>query len=338
MPKKVVDFLFSFGLMIIGVSLLFAFTVSVHIKPNTIGPSFPKSNPRVMAMGGDIYFAPEELPKPTNPLAKNNSEILIPLTSISAFVMDETTDIVLFAKNADEIRSLASITKIMSAIVLMDLPIIWTATTSITDSDHDGSSHILSIGEVYSADDLWSAGLVGSSNSAIRALVRISGLTEAEFVDRMNKKAKILGLASLVFTDPTGLGAGNVGSARDTALMLKEGLRYDKIASTLQIGELYIQAKNSTKQKRIWSTNRLLIRWTPHNFETKNIAGKTGYIINSRYNFTARIGDENNNKIIVVVFGSESADSRFTEARDLTEAVFAKFAWPGQDGYNELVD
>lgn len=338
MPKKVVDFLFSFGLMIIGVSLLFAFTISIYIKPNTIGPSFPKSNPRMMAVGGDVYVLPDELPKPTNPLPKNNSEISIPLTAVSAVVMDEQTENILFSKNSDEIRSLASITKLMSAMVLMDLPIVWSSTTTILDIDYDGSSHLLTPGETYSLDDLWSAGLVGSSNSAIRALVRNSGLSETQFVEKMNKKAKSLGFASLVFTDPTGLSSGNMGSVRETAFMLKESLRYEKIASALNIGELYVQALNSSKPKRIWSTNRLLTRWTPHDFESKNIVGKTGYIINSRYNFVAKIGDNASHQIIVAILGSESNESRFTEARDLAEVIFAKFLWPDQNGYSELAE
>lgn len=336
MPKKVVDFLFSFGLMIIGVSLLFAFTVSVHIKPNMIGPSFPKSNPRMMAVGGDIYVMPDELPKPTNPLPKNNTAIFVPLTAISAIVMDEKTENILFSKNIDEIRSLASITKLMSAMVLMDLPINWSSTTTILDVDHDGSSHLLTPGETYFLDDLWLAGLVGSSNASIRALVRNSGLSEVEFVDKMNKKAKALGFASLIFIDPTGLGAGNVGSAREAVFMLKESLRYEKIISALNIGELYVQALNSPKPKRIWSTNRLLTRWTPNDFESKNIVGKTGYIINSRYNFVAKIGDNAGHQIIVAVLGSESNESRFTEARDMAEIIFSKFLWPDQVGYFDL--
>ncbi|MCX6781946.1 MAG: serine hydrolase [Candidatus Magasanikbacteria bacterium] len=337
MTKKVFDFISSFGLMILGVGLLFAFTVSFAPAQKQCQYRFPKSHPREQ-FGGDLERQNLPPSRPTVPLAKNDSNFSATLTAFSAYIIDDKTDTVLFEKNAEAIRPLASITKIMSAIVLLDLPIKWNATTTVTEADCDDSSHILNSGEIFKLQDLWAAGLIGSSNSGIRSLVRVSGLTIEEFVQKMNNKAKVLNLLSLKFTDPTGLEADNVGSAKDIAALLKEALKNEKISKTMSIGEYYIKPLNKPKSRRVWSTNWLLTKWIPSDFDTKNICGKTGYIGDAKYNFAVRIADKENNPIIVVVLGSATNESRFSEARDLADWSYSKFLWPNEDGYNDLVE
>lgn len=334
-PKKISDFLFSFGLMILGLGLLFAFTVSFSPSPKQCQYKFfPKSNPR-LAIGGD---AEQKLPpsRPTVPLAKDTSGYAATFTAFSAYVIDEKTGTVLFDMNPDEVRPLASITKIMSAIVLLDLPMNWSSTTTVLETDCDDSSHHLIAGEIYTLDDLWAAGLVGSSNSAIRALVRVSGLSYEEFLGRMNAKAKALGYKTFYFTDPTGLDAGSVGSAREVAGLLRETLRFEKISQAMKIGELYIQPINKSKPRRVWSTNWLLTKWIPSDFDQNNICGKTGFIGDARYNFAVRVGDKDGHNIIVVVLGSISNEARFTEARDIADWVFDEYVWPDEAGYDIL--
>lgn len=337
MTKKVFDFLSSFGLMILGVGLLFAFTVSFTPTQKQCQYRFPKSHPREQ-FGGDLERQNLPPSRPTVPLSKNNSDFSATLTAFSAFIIDDRTDTVLFEKNSDAVRPLASITKIMSAIVLLDLPIKWDATTTVEEADCDASSHILNPGEIFKLQDLWSAGLIGSSNSGIRSLVRASGLTIEEFVEKMNKKAKTMNLLTLKFTDPTGLEAENVGNARDVAVLLDEALKNEKIAKTMNIGEYYIKPLNKPKSRRVWSTNWLLTKWIPSDFDVRNICGKTGYIGDARYNFAVRVSDRENNPIIVVVLGSVSNESRFSEARDLAEWTYDKYLWPNEEGYDELVE
>jgi len=339
MSPKLFNFLSSFGLAILGVALLFAFTVSFSPSQKFGRNSFPKSNPRtIAAIGGDITPVNFPASQPVVPLPRDNSEYSATLTARSAYAVDERSGTVLFSQNPDEIWPLASISKIMSAIVIMDLPVRWDATTTVLESDCDASSHQLIAGEIYTLDDLWSAALIGSSNSALRVLVRATGLTEEEFVGRMNKKAKDLGLATLKFSEPTGLNAANVGSARDTAELLKETLRYEKIVTTLKTGEYYIHPLNKEKPRRVWSTNWLLTKWIPNDFDSKNICGKTGYIGEARYNFTVRLTDSGGHAIIVVVFGAESDESRFSEARDIADWVFGRYLWPDEDGYGQLTE
>jgi D-alanyl-D-alanine endopeptidase (penicillin-binding protein 7) len=336
MQKKFFDFFSSFGLMILGVILLFVGTVSFTATPKECRYYFPKSNPRVVAAADAV---PAVLPesKPAVPLAVNTSNYSATMTAFSAFVMDEKTNTVLFDENADDIRPLASISKLMSAIVLMDLPMKWTATTTVLEADCDNSDHHLAPGEIYTLDDLFSAALVGSSNSAVRVLTRVSGLPAEEFVARMNAKAGNLNLKSLKYFEPTGLDSDNVGSARDTAKLLKEALRFDKIAQALNTGECYLHPLNSEKTKQVWSTNWLLTKWIPNKFDAKDICGKTGFINDSRYNFVVRIADVDGHKIIVAIFGAATNETRFSEARDLAEWIFDKYLWPDEDGYANLV-
>ena len=294
-----------------------------HIENNTIGGdktvNFPLSNP-------------------TTPLSRNTNNYNLPLTASSAMVMDTGSKEILFKKDSDKVRPLASITKLMSAITLLDFPIDWSATTTITSEDGNSDQHV-QLGEVYTMENLWKSGLVGSSNKAIKALVRSAGLNREAFVDLMNKKAQELGLDSLRFVEPTGLSSQNVGSASDIILLLKEALRFDKIYTTLQIKEHYANPLNKEKKRRVWSTNWLITDWIQNDFRNSAVVGKTGYIPESGYNFvTAITNDKNQRQIISVVLGANSNELRFEEVRDLSKWVFGKFAWPGDVGYSELVE
>lgn len=333
-PQKFTDFFFSFGLMFIGLVLLFIFSLTAENSGNKSG-FFPKSSPRteINAPDSSTKFPNS---KPVFPLQKSNEVFSSTNMAVSLLALDVLTDKMLFEKNIEEIRPLASITKLMTAMVLLDLPIDWNTSTKILDSDCDSSSHQLKSGEVFKLSDLWNVALVGSSNSAIKALVRNSGVSEESFVALMNKKAKNLNLNSFVFSESTGLDAKNIGHARDVAFLLKESLKSEKILKTLQIGEYYTKPLSKEKSRRIYSTNWLLIDWVPNNFSASCIVGKTGFINDSGYNFVVRLADEQNHQIIVVVLGAKDNEARFSEARDLGGWVFHHYVWPDEEGYAAL--
>lgn len=334
MSSKLSDFLSSFGMMLAGVLLLFFSTVYFSSERNFSFLKFPSSGNRALA-GGDI--SAESLPKakPTVPLIKDGQvKFSGALTAVSAVVVDSKTKTVLFNKNADEIRSLASITKLMTAMVLLDLPIDWSSTTVISGEDLAGDHHV-EVGEKFTLDDLWHVALIGSSNTAINALVRSSGLTEEQFVVLMNKKAQDLRIPSARFIEPTGLSERNMASGLDTARLLIDALKFDKIYSTVQIAEYYSHPFGG-KAKRVWTTNWLLTDWIPNNFKMENIAGKTGYIDSSGYNFAVSLSNEKNHVITVVVLGASTNEGRFGEARDLAEWTFKNYLWPDDSGYKDL--
>lgn len=338
MSNKLFDFLSSFGLMILGVSLLFIFTLSfAKIEPEC-KYSFPKSNLRVNTIGGDVINNNFPMSSPTVPLAKDIEKYEAEMTAQVAFVIDKKTDTVLYEKNPDKIWPIASISKLVSALVLLDLPMKWTATTTIQEEDYDSSSHYIKAGEIFSLNDLWSMALIGSSNNAIRSLVRASGLSSQQFVKLMNDKVEEMDLLSMHFEDPTGLDSRNVGNAKDLAQLLKEAIKNNKITKTLKIGEYYAHPLANNKPRRIWSTNWLLTKWIENDFDKNSTYGKTGFIYDSLYNFVVNLEDDSSHEIIVVILGAEINEARFTESRDLANWIFNHYTWPDQEGYDELSD
>lgn len=335
LSPKMFDFVSSFGMMLLGVALLFVFSVSFSPSGKNL-LSLPTSNNRVWNTAANNVS--KELPRsrPLRPLPKDSSEYSGELTAISALVVDDFTNTNLFGKNNEEKRPLASISKLMSALVLMDLPMDWNTTTAITEDDLKGGDHFVGAGENFKANDLWNIALIGSSNTAINALVRLSGLTPEQFVAQMNQKAVDLKLKSMQFFDPTGLDARNQANAKDISLLLKEALKKEKILKTLQLGEYDCKPLNKEKMRPVYSTNLLLTKWVPNDFKKSCIAGKTGYINDSLYNFVVRLN--NGEKTVrVVVLGASTGEARFTEARDLAEWAFQHYLWPGEEGYEKLV-
>lgn len=340
---RLVEFFSSFGMMLVGVILLFVGSITVTAKPvHQLTNQLPRSDRRVEALGGgDLVYTVLPVSRPTVPVSKNQEDFNKPLTARAVLVVDDDTGNVLFKKNSTDVRPLASISKLMSALVLNQLPITWTSTTVVISQDFNDNSRQIKVGEKYTLEDLWNVALIGSSNSAILSLVRNSGLTSEQFVTRMNSTARELGLTTLRFDEPTGLSSDNLGSARDVARLLEEALKVPRIADTLRTSEYYIRPLNNNKNSKarhVWSTDWLLTRWIPHSFAKDKVIGKTGFINDSGYNFAVRFTGQNNHSIRVVILGAESNESRFTEARDLAEWIFAHYIWPDEIGYGEFVE
>lgn len=340
MSRKVSDFIFSFGVMVLGVGAVLL--ASVTIAPRSLKPA---KQPVAIVLpagaqssGGDLEVPVIPVARPAVPLLNSTSSFSRPLTAIAVLVVDDKTSTVLFNKQSSGVRPLASLTKLMSALVLLDLPINWQTTTTVTEEDSDGSSHHVAVGEVFTLEDLWHIALIGSSNSSIAALVRASGLKEDQFVARMNEKATALRLPSLRFVEPTGLNSGNVGNAYDVARLLRFAHESEKIDATLRVGEYYAHPLNKAKPRRVWSTDWLITNWVPNTFLKDSIVGKTGYTAEAGYNFVVRLADDKGRTIRAAILGAASNEARFTEARDLAEWVFDNFLWPDEPGYDKLAE
>jgi D-alanyl-D-alanine endopeptidase (penicillin-binding protein 7) len=340
MSKKTFDFFSSVGMMLLGIVLLFVGSISFDIveakrsNQQYVFPVFGKNKQVAQIALSNTTTLPVSktlAPLPVGPLAYTHA-----LTALSAIVIDDTTDTVLFNKNAEAVWPIASISKLLSALVLLDLPVRWSSTTVITAQDYDGLSNHVRVGEKYILEDLWKIALVGSSNTAVDALVRESATTTEDFVALMNNKSKELGLTSLHFEEPTGLNSRNVGSSKDVARLLQLALQKEKISTALSLGEYYAHPLGK-EPRRIWNTDWLLLKWVPSDEVITQVIGKTGYILDSGYNFAVRFTDTNHHTIRVVVLGSATNQSRFTEARDLGAWIFSMYRWPDQEGYQQLI-
>ena len=239
-------------------------------------------------------------------------------------VKDVETGIVLFAKEAYQKWSIASMTKLMSALVLLEKNADMTVDAVVTNQNLIGT-HMYA-GDVYTRQELWNAMLIGSSNKAAVSLVEDIWLDEIAFVNRMNEKAVELGMTDTVFVEPTGLNAENVSTPSDISLLLAEALLHTEIVETLQTSELSLYSNERSKKHNIWNTNWLLLGWIPSTVDM--VAGKTGYINHSLYNFTARFITQQERELDVVVMGANAHEARFTEARDLVLSISEVYSWP----------
>ena len=154
------------------------------------------------------------------------------LMSTAALVLDANTGETLFAKNADAVHPIASITKLMTAMVVLDAKLPLDEPVQITTEDLDllkGTRSRLPVGAHFRRDDLIRIALVASDNRAAAALGRAYPGGTGAFVDAMNAKAKLLGLDSTRFVDSSGLAPGNVSSPAELARLVAEASKYDVI-------------------------------------------------------------------------------------------------------------
>mgnify|MGYP000934398177 CR=1 FL=1 len=154
------------------------------------------------------------------------------LYSSAAMVLDQSTGAVLFEKNAGAVVPIASITKLMTAMVALDVQPDLNETLLIDDADVDvlkGTHSRLKVGTQLRREDMLRLALMSSENRAASSLSRHYPGGRGAFVAAMNRKAQMLGLQDTYFADPTGLTAQNVSSARDLVKMVSAAQQYSLI-------------------------------------------------------------------------------------------------------------
>ncbi|AKM31983.1 D-alanyl-D-alanine carboxypeptidase [Pandoraea faecigallinarum] len=154
------------------------------------------------------------------------------LRSSVAYVVDERTGESLFDKNSQAVLPIASISKLMTAMVSLDAGVPMTEIMEVTDEDRDyekGTGSRLSVGSRLSREDMLHIALMSSENRAAAALSRYFPGGRPAFLAAMNAKAKQLGMNDTHFNDPTGLSSQNVSSARDLVKMVKAAYQYPMI-------------------------------------------------------------------------------------------------------------
>ena len=274
-------------------------------------------------IGGDIVVEPPEVVRPNLPELVGGMLDSSQFSAHSMIVKDVQTGMVLFKKAEYDQWPIASITKLMSALILLEKNPDWATSTVVVGLDSMGT-HMYA-GDVYTLDELWLSALVASSNKAILTLAHALGWPLEAFVERMNQKALELGMTDTHFTDPTGLDDTNVSSASDIVILLNEVLKHDKIQTALLTKEHDLYSQQRQKSHHMWNTDWLLLGWVEHDFE-RFYGGKTGFINASGYNFSMRVG--NGHLVDVVVLGAGDHEARFTEARDIAKWSLQNYIWP----------
>jgi D-alanyl-D-alanine carboxypeptidase (penicillin-binding protein 5/6) len=188
-------------------------------------------------------------------------ETVRPNQSVAAIVLDNATGRVLFAKNADLMRPVASTQKIITALVVLDAgrldkPVVIQA----SDEKVEPSKLYMKPGQSYTRRTLIKAMLVKSGNDIARALARDVGGSQDGFAVLMNRKARQLGMRRSHFVNPHGLPApGQYSTARDIAIAARHAYRNPTIRAYTRIKEYTFQYSNG-RTRKIENTNKLLKR------------------------------------------------------------------------------
>ena len=230
----------------------------------------------------------------------------------AAIIYNPATGKVLWETNSQDQRSIASITKVMTAVVFLENPPDLYAPQIVQYADvRAASTTYLRAGYQLTADDLLHLMLIASDNAAARALARISPYGYEGFIHRMTEKAKELGLTNTTYADPSGLLAANVSSAYDMARLIAYVSGDERIASIMRTPYYTVNAGRHTIQ--IHSTNQLVMRG-----DVDVQAGKTGFIGKAGYCLATLLRlPEGGPQVAVVVLGAKSNAGRFWETRHL---------------------
>ncbi len=277
--------------------------------------------------------------RPASAPTKVRTESLgMDVTAKSAIVADAASGFILFEKATGDAHAIASLTKLMTALVVLESDVDFSARYEIRAADQRGGGVEYFIpGEDVSVGDLWNAALVGSSNTATMALARSTGLTDEEFTARMNKKAQSLGMAEASFVEPTGLDASNRATARDVLLLARAAFAMDDIRQTVTKEQIEVIPKNPKNRKRriVKSTDQLLgtfLSREPYAIR----GGKTGSLGDDvGYHLAIAVSHERAQQVYVVVLGSQSPAARFADAKALAVWAFDTWRWPEQTAYVE---
>lgn len=252
------------------------------------------------------------------------------ITAQSALVIDSESNAVLFKKNIDEVRPIGSITKLLTALTVIDLKPNWNDEVTIESADGAQGPLVVQAGDVVSRGDLLHIGLVASSNNAINALARSTGLKSEEFAARMNDKAAALGLRASHFVEPTGLDKENKSTAEDVARLVSAALAQEEIRGITSMASFKFRVHNTNKMRVARSTDLLLGARAGNSLIARVVGGKTGFIDEAGYCFAMEAEGVKKQRLIVVVLGSRDHWSRFAEAEDLAMWAFKNFEWPSK--------
>ena len=241
-------------------------------------------------------------------------------TSVNAkayAVIDARSGEIVASANADDVRSIASITKLMTVMVAHDAGLDPTAIVRLAREDEVGGGRLqVPVGTEIPIASLLGSTIVGSANNAANALARATGLSREEFVARMDAKARTLGLARTRFADPTGIEVENLSTAREVALMAKAAFEDSWIAPYAAM-PTYDVAMADGKIRTIRNTNALV-----SDDDLVVMAGKTGFINEAGYTLVTRLAQPGQRDLIVVVLGSDTKGLSFRDAKVLAEKAW----------------
>jgi D-alanyl-D-alanine endopeptidase (penicillin-binding protein 7) len=248
-----------------------------------------------------------------------SGELVPDVRAAAAIIYNPETNQVLFEENSLGQRSIASITKVMTATVFLeDNPDLTRQVTIARSDTYRASTTYLRLNDKVTVDDLLHLLLIPSDNAAARALARVSPYGSEGFIRRMNEKAAELGLESTHYADPSGLLADNVSSAFDMARLIAYASGDERIGTIMRTPDYTVRTARRNITFR--NTNQLLGR---EGFDV--MAAKTGFISKSGYCLATLLRlPLTGQQVAVVVLGARSNAGRFVETQNLFNWLASK--------------
>ena len=252
-----------------------------------------------------------------------DEEINLNLECKSAVLMEATTGEVLYAQNADEALPPASVTKVMTLLLVMEaieegkLSLDSNVTTSAHAASMGGSQIFLKEGETMSVEDMLKSVVIASANDAACALAEAVSGSEAAFVKRMNERASELGMKNTSFENTNGLddtAQNHVTSARDIAIMSRELIKHKKILE-------YSSTWMDTVRNGLFgltNTNRLVRFYRGCTGLKTGSTSKAGFCVSAT-------AERDGVSLICVIMGAETGDKRNSIAASLLDWGFANY-------------
>jgi D-alanyl-D-alanine endopeptidase (penicillin-binding protein 7) len=236
---------------------------------------------------------------------------LVPdVRAAAAIVYNPQTGAILWEANSHDQRSIASLTKIMTAVTFMaDEPDLSRKVTVTRADVSRASVTYLRAGDVLSYSDLMHLMLIASDNAAARVLARTAEGGSTAFIGRMNEMARHLGLTASHYADPSGLDARNVSSAYDVSQLMAFAATDERLSPILRKPEFEVHT--AKRHFTVRSTNKLL------GTEVDVLGAKTGFIRKAGYCLATLLQVPQGAQVAVVVLGATNSTTRFWEARHL---------------------
>lgn len=244
---------------------------------------------------------------------------MVGISAPSYVVANVSTGQVLISKNADQTWAPASLTKLVTALVVLDTKPTLSKAVAMTAYDQTlgacssgGECIKTAPGVKFTVDGLFHAALLPSANNAASALAQSTGMTQDQFVAKMNAKAKALGATSSHFNEPTGMDPTNVITAADYSKIVAAAFSNPYLAKIAAIPTFALNSTNNAKYNQtIKNTDKLL-----SSSSVQMLGAKTGYL-GTTYNFASVLKYKNGPEVSVVLLGENHLYTAFDETAEL---------------------
>ncbi len=283
--------------------------------------------PGVLAWSSSVAVPPR-LPQPHESVTIDWSQVPsldeLELASFAAIAVELPSGRIEGALEADVELPLASLTKLMTAVVALEQKVPSSTAVTFVPEDSNGiiakflnlgdsvSRLKVGAGEAVRFQDLLGASLIASANNAATALARTSGLDRAQFVARMNERAAILGMPTAIFTEVTGLDAENTASAYDVAVLARYAWR-NATLRTLSGSPSYKFTTAGGVQHTLKHTNALARASQPFAV----LASKTGFLDEAGDNIALAVRDRKQRQHLIVLLNAPTLAERTADIRTM---------------------